>query len=218
MNNATKAQTAVNTRLLYFFDPLCGWCYGFSPVIRDIAATEDTISVEIVCGGMITGEREGPIGKQFADYILGAIPRVQEMTGVTFGEAYKDRIRDGSYYSSSVKPSIAIVVARELLPDQIVPFAADLQKAFYAEGKDVNGDTFYRDLAKAYGLDPQLFLDKMNDPAYKAKAEAEFARTQQFGVNGFPCLVTEWNGQYYMVSSGFATKSEVLETLKRIRQ
>jgi putative protein-disulfide isomerase len=215
---SSAAQTAATTRLLYFFDPLCGWCYGFSPIIRDIAANEDTISVEIVCGGMITGEREGPIGKEFADYILGAIPRVQAMTGVTFGDAYKERIRDGSYYNSSLKPSIAMMVAKELMPDKAVFFAADMQKAFYAEGKDVNSDAFYTDMAKGYGLDPQGFLSKMNDPAYKAKAEAEFERTSQFGVSGFPCVVTEWNGQYYMVSSGFATKADLMETLQRIRQ
>lgn len=213
---STNAQTDTTTRLLYFFDPLCGWCYGFSPVIRSLAAQQDTLPVEVMCGGMITGEREGPLGKQMADYILGVVPRLEGMTGVKFGEKYLDMIRDGSHYNSSVKPSIAVVIMKELHPDRALLFAADLQKISFSEGFDFNEDSTYREMAQRYALDVKDFMRRMADPVYKAKAESEFDLTKRFGITGFPCVVAQHKGQFFMVSSGFTPENELKATLQRI--
>ena len=212
----TLSQTDTTTRLLYFFDPLCGWCYGFSPVIRSLATQQDTLPVEVVCGGMITGEREGPLGKQMADYILGVVPRLEGMTGVKFGEKYLDMIRDGSHYNSSVKPSVAVVIMKELHPENALLFAADFQKISFSEGFDFNEDSTYRELASRYALDADDFMHRMGDAQYRAKAEAEFDLTKRFGVSGFPCVVARHKEQYFMVSSGYTSEEELKATLQRI--
>ena len=39
--------------LVYFADPMCSWCYGFSPVIREIADHfGERLPVEVVMGGL----------------------------------------------------------------------------------------------------------------------------------------------------------------------
>ena len=41
-------------RLVYFADPMCSWCYGFSPVITAIAERfEDRMPLQLVMGGAI---------------------------------------------------------------------------------------------------------------------------------------------------------------------
>lgn len=51
-------------KLHYFYDPLCGWCYGASPLLQAVAALPG-VSVEMHAGGMLD-ESEGrtitPIG------------------------------------------------------------------------------------------------------------------------------------------------------------
>ena len=44
--------------LLYIFDPLCGWCYGMTPVIQRVRTDmAGQIQVSVLSGGMVTGER-----------------------------------------------------------------------------------------------------------------------------------------------------------------
>jgi putative protein-disulfide isomerase len=218
MISANESQAQTKTRLLYFFDPLCGWCYGFSPVIKQIAEEgKDSLEVEAITGGMMTGEREGPLG-HFSSYILGAIPRVEEYTGVKFGEGYKKMIADSNHFSSSVKPCIAVNVAKMLKPEIGVAFASEIQQIHFAEGYDLNVDDTYKVLAERFGLNGEEFLKAMKEDKNKVLTEQEFARTQRFGVSGFPCLVAERNGQYYLVSSGFRKKEEVLEVLKNLEE
>ncbi len=67
--------------LLYLFDPLCGWCYGMSPVIRRVQEEfAGQLDVSVLCGGMVTGEQAGPIRHNWP-YISGALEQVQRVTG-----------------------------------------------------------------------------------------------------------------------------------------
>jgi putative protein-disulfide isomerase len=50
--------------IIYVFDPLCGWCYGFSPVIKQAYDTyKDKADFKVITGGMIIGDQISPIGK-----------------------------------------------------------------------------------------------------------------------------------------------------------
>ena len=43
-------------RLIYFADPMCSWCYGFSPVIAQIRQTFGrALPIEVVMGGLRPG-------------------------------------------------------------------------------------------------------------------------------------------------------------------
>ena len=44
--------------LIYFTDPMCSWCYGFSPVIDEIRrAYGDALPIRVVMGGLCLGPR-----------------------------------------------------------------------------------------------------------------------------------------------------------------
>src|SRR6476469_261652 len=98
-------------KFIYVYDALCGWCYGFSPVIKKVFEVyKDEADFEVISGGMVIGEREGFPDEQTSKYILGAIPRVEEMTGVKFSDGYKQKLADRTMYQSSLKPSVALAV------------------------------------------------------------------------------------------------------------
>ncbi|MEI9933445.1 MAG: thioredoxin domain-containing protein [Ferruginibacter sp.] len=43
--------------LIYCYDAYCGWCYGFSPVIKKIAQQyQKELDIEVLSGGMLIGE------------------------------------------------------------------------------------------------------------------------------------------------------------------
>ena len=53
--------------LHYVFDPLCGWCYGASPLV---AAARERLPVRLHAGGMMTGAQRQHITPQLRQYVL----------------------------------------------------------------------------------------------------------------------------------------------------
>ena len=71
-------------QLLYFADPMCSWCWGFSPVIHQIArAWQDSAPVIIHVGGLRAGNTQ-PMSDQQRLYILNHWFNVNEASGQPF--------------------------------------------------------------------------------------------------------------------------------------
>jgi hypothetical protein len=90
--------------IYYCYDAYCGWCYGFSPVIRRLfEAYKHLLAFEVLSGGMILPETPQPIGVM-ADYIREAYPTVEKHTGIKFGEDWLWHILnpDESYAYSKI--------------------------------------------------------------------------------------------------------------------
>ncbi len=191
--------------LYYIYDALCGWCYGFSPVIqRFYEHHRDELNFEVISGGMITGERAGPVG-EVAAYISEAYKQVESRTGVPFGKAFLEGILEkGKDIFTSVPPARAMTAFKQLRPGEQVPFAATLQKAIYFDGMAPEDMEGYADRAEEFGIDRSEYLRRLNaeDNAYAAREEFMF--TQQLGVQGFPMVVLRnEQEEYYLVSQGF---------------
>jgi len=191
-------------KLLYVYDALCGWCYGFGPVVEKIEKNyHGQVEVEIISGGMVMGSRVAPIGNM-ADYILEAIPRLERRTGIEFGEPYVELLKKGTYVTSSEKPSIALCVYKSFKKDSAVYYGHAIQTAFYKEAKDLNNDTLYADIAQKFGIDKEQFLVRMKDSVYLTQAHEEFKRATTLGVTGYPTLlVKQANGSYAKLSEGY---------------
>ena len=62
-------------QLVYFADPMCSWCYGFSPVIAALAERfEDRLPLQVVMGGLRAGNTE-PMRDKDRDYCARPGPR-----------------------------------------------------------------------------------------------------------------------------------------------
>src|SRR5258708_35840642 len=132
--------------LIYCYDAYCGWCYGFREVIKKIKSEyKNKLLVEVISGGMILPEEPVHISTT-AGYIKEGYKRVEEITGVKFGEDYLWHIKhpeQSDWYPDSEKPAIALCIFKEYFPDQQVNFAADLQYALHFEGRDLTDDEAY---------------------------------------------------------------------------
>ena len=206
--------------IIYCYDAYCGWCYGFSPVIRKIAETyADRIDFETLSGGMIPKASRQPIGKM-ADYILQAYPRVEEMTGIRFGEDYLWHLRHpdlSDWFPHSETPAIAMAVFREFHPDKTIAFAADLQFALHGEGRDLTDLEAYRHLLPAYDIPEEEFYQRMKDPAYLEKAQYDFSLVKQLRVNGFPAVLMQTGElQFYLLARGYTDYETLKQTIDAV--
>jgi putative protein-disulfide isomerase len=200
--------------IYYCYDAYCGWCYGFSPVIKKIAEEyKDRIAFEVLSGGMIITDEPRPIGAM-ASYIREAYKVVEERTQIRFGSDYLWHINnpeDSDWFPGSEKPAIAMCIFKEYYPERQVEFAADLQYGLHYEGRDLCDDEAYRHLLEKYGIPATEFYGSLHSEEYKEKAYYEFALCKQLQVTGFPAMLLQASeSKFYLLARGF-TEYEVLK-------
>jgi putative protein-disulfide isomerase len=196
----------MNNTLFYCYDAYCGWCYGFSPVMKKLAENYPALTIEVLSGGMILPEEPVPISVT-AGYIQKAYPTVEERTGIKFGADYLWHINNpdlSDWFPSSEKPAIALCIFKEIYPEKQVAFAADLQYALYGEGRDLTDNEAYRHLLEKYSIQPELFYERLSDDVYKEQAQYEFQLCKQLQVTGFPCvLLQNSETRFTLLSRGY---------------
>ncbi|AKQ46900.1 hypothetical protein TH63_16700 [Rufibacter radiotolerans] len=203
--------------LYYISDALCGWCFAMGPQVVQLQETYgDRFHFEVLSGGMMTGDRVGPIS-QMADYIKQVLPRLTEITGVTMGEAYvKGILGEGTYVSNSVPPAVALAIFKEVKPEEQVKYAKAIQDLHFKEGQDLNLVETYLPLAREAGLSEEQFRERFTDDQYRLLAQQEFAQVQAWGIEGFPAMIAQKGEELFLVARGFSKAEDVAEILEKI--
>ncbi len=204
--------------LIYCYDAYCGWCYGFSEVMKKINLQfKNVLEIEVLSGGMILPEEPVHIAATAA-YIKTAYKNVEELTGVKFGEDYLWHINhpnQSDWFPNSEKPAIALCIFKEYFPELQVGFAADLQYALHFEGRDLTDDEAYRHLLEKYNLPAEEFYEKLNDASYKEKANYEFALCKQLQVTGYPAVFLQVNDtKFFLLAKGYIDFETLSERIK----
>lgn len=208
----TNYSMAQKLTIYYVFDPLCGWCYGFTPVMIDFKEKhKDKFDFKIISGGMVVGLRVHPI-THMSSYISQAHKRVEDLTGVTFGEEFLNKtLYDSTVIMDSELPTRALLVFMKMKPDHAFEFAHDIQKALYYDGQNLSEKSTYGPLAAKYGIDSEYFINELRQEEYRQQAYEQFEQSNQLGVTGFPSVVLEHNSRKQKITSGYVSL-EKLET------
>ncbi len=206
--------------LIYCYDAWCGWCYGFSPLIKKFTDDyADRLNSDVLSGGMILPEVPTPI-KISAGYILKAYKHVEETTGIRFGEDYLWHIRnpeESDWYPNSEKPAIAMCIFKEFYPERAVEFAADLQYALNYEGRDLTDDEAYRHLLEKYSIQEEVFYSRLGSETYKEMAYYEFSLMKQLQVDGYPAVFIQTDElKFTMVARGFTDYDTLKERVDKV--
>ncbi len=206
--------------LIYCYDAYCGWCYGFSPVIKKIASDyKDKIDIEVLSGGMMIGENKMPI-KKISSFIQHSYKKVEALSGIKFGEDFLWHINNAEksdWVLNSEKPAIALGIFKEYYPEKQTDFASDLQYALNYQGRDLDDDEAYRHLLKQYHLPEAAFYTKLKSNEYKEKAFYEFALCKQLHVDSFPQLLLQTGeNKFYQIAKGYTTYQTVNAHIENI--
>jgi len=200
--------------LIYVFDPLCGWCYGFSPVSLKLKERfGDTLTYSVYTGGLVLGDRVGTVKENFG-FVFDTYKRIEELSGTMFGEGFKTNIlgKADTYVFNSAPPGKAFVIMKEMLPDSALEIAHAIQHGIYDDGKDLNQPGMYLEIADRFGLDTGMFSIRYNDTAYDSLLYNDFQMGQYYQAQGYPHVLLRKGEQYYLLTRGY----QGYENLERI--
>lgn len=178
--------------LRYYYDPLCGWCYGAAPLLCAVARL-DGLQLRLGAGGLMSGEKRQQVTPALRSHVMSHDQRIATVTGQAFGTAYFDGLlRDGQVVLDSTPPTQAILAVAAL---GACPLAMlhQLQKAHYQEGLRITETSVLMAAAVIVGVDGDAFLAEFERQQMPVEVHIRNSRKEMadFGLNGFPALLLE---------------------------
>lgn len=200
MANVASPPTNPQRRVIYFADPMCSWCWGFAPVIASI---QDMLGawapISVVMGGLRPGTTHAMRDKDKAA-VRHHWEAVHQETGQPFDFSLFDR--DDFVYDT--EPACrAVVAVRSVAPEQALSYLQSVQRAFYAEGRDVTNAGTLADIAGGFGIDAGAFAGMFDAPDMAAATRADFKLTQSAGISGFPSVILQQDDDFAPLTAGY---------------
>jgi len=189
--------------LIYAYDPLCGWCFGFHPVVKKLAARfEDDLNIEVVAGGLAIGDNAQTIAEGYS-FILSGLRQVEQKTGVQFGENFKLLAEEGSYFYNSEPSCRAQTVVNYLAHEHALKFAGKLQYALFVDGKNLNEWDTFAALMDELSIDSKEAKVLFESPEISQKNSENFEWCKKNGASAFPTLLLKIGDEFGVMSRGY---------------
>lgn len=176
----------MDREIIVVVDPMCSWCWGFSPVLTEMASEYGArVPISVLVGGLRPLTQE-PMDETMKAEIRHHWEDVNKASGQPFDFSFFDR--DGFVYDT--EPACrAVVTVRTLKPEAVLSYLAALHRAFYQENIDITDDGNLEELAGNEGVDPNAFTKVFSSRQMIYDTAADFHRSHALGVRGFPTVL-----------------------------
>ncbi|MFH1806436.1 MAG: DsbA family protein [Pseudomonadota bacterium] len=208
------------THITYLFDPLCGWCYGASPVMDKLSALPD-FTIQYIPTGLFAGEGARPMDAGFAAYAWSNDQRISRLTGQVFSEDYRRRIlADHTHMFDSGPATLAITAVALFDAARVQETIKAIQHARYVEGRDTTNMIVLADILKDLDLEKAaeriLAPDKTLHDSYRQNLQMARTAMHRFNIQGVPALIvgTSKNRRALGASALFTDMATLLASLK----
>ena len=200
----------MNKKILWYIaDPMCSWCWGFAPIIKEVRLNySENLKIELVMGGLRSGKLAMASGQRAE--ILNHWKAVNERTGQPF--SFEGAMPEGFIYDT--EPSCRGIVAMSLInPSLVFTLLESIQFGFYVEQKDVTNPKVLAQLAGKIGVDMDLYLQAFESDEVKNKVSNHFDKVRQWGVNSFPTIAVQNAAGYSVLNRGYCLPDELFQKI-----
>lgn len=208
MSTALSASNQKDT-LIYVGDPMCSWCYGFTPELQQIKDAFPEAHFVMVMGGLRAHGQESM--EDLSAFLWEHWKEVQKASGQKFNFAI---LKASNFYYDTEPACRAVALVRSLYPEYEFAFFKALQQAFYFDNLDpTDVDTFLKILTDLK-LDTKEFEKTFKRQVAKEMVEQDFQTAAALQATGFPSLYAVINGKYYKATSGYQKAEKIIHLLK----
>ena len=176
--------------ITYLLDPLCGWCYGASPVLQQLGQLPG-MQLELAPTGLFAGAGGRTLDAEFAQYAWANDMRIQKLTGQRFSGVLGER---GSRFDSTA-PTLALTAVLRNAPERELEALKVLQEARYVHALDTGDMAVVAQLLREMQLDAAADLLLADDAQLLAANAARLVKAQglkqAFGAQGVPALIVK---------------------------
>ncbi|MDB1124946.1 DsbA family protein [Vibrio algarum] len=176
-------------KIHYFYDPMCGWCFGATSLMEAVNAHE-SIDLEMHPGGMIQRREMDP---SFRQMVLSHDKKIEALTGQKFGQSYKDRVTSEQSVILDSYITAKAVAAAQSVSKAGFAMLKGIQTAHFQKGLDVSSLDTLKLIVTELKIDDSRWHEVManKDTNITSLISESQALMQQWQVQGFPTLILE---------------------------
>jgi putative protein-disulfide isomerase len=214
VNSPDSAQSAralpdAGPALIYVGDPMCSWCWGIAPALRQLQqfCGQRQLPLRVVVGGL-RADGGDPWTGQFRQFLAHHWQQIATLTG----QPFSFRLLDWESFDYDTEPACrAVVTARILLDGDVLEFFSAVQRKFYVANKDPKQIDFYRSICADAGLDFVEFARRFESDDVRARTRDDFQLSRNWGVSGFPTIILRTREELIPVTTGYSTFDKMRE-------
>jgi len=203
----------------YWYDPLCGWCYGAALILAELAATP-AVTVQPQPTGLFSGDGARRMDAEFPDYAWAHDQRIERLTGQPFSADYRQRVLGAHGRFDSHAANVALTAVARADAAAELPALHVIQKARYLEGRDITSPAILADVLSEHGLAAAGVRAPDAELLHATEARVRDARQlmRTHAVQGTPALLAFRHGHIHLLGPdlifrGAAALLEALEPL-----
>lgn len=208
--------------ILAFTDPVCTWCWGSEPVLRQLEAWYgDSVHIRYVMGGLVEDIRA------FHDRAndIGGDP---ELSNAQIGRHWLEAserhgmpVRTEGFRlftaeTISTYPQNIAFKAAELTNSNLAArYLRRIREASAAEARETGRQEVLIELASEIGLDIATFIGHLNDGSAERAFREDLEMTRSYGVRGFPTFLFRYGSKELMLRGYQSIRSmqAIIDTL-----
>ncbi|MCJ8167491.1 DsbA family protein [Pontibacter sp. E15-1] len=186
--------------LLYVTNPMCAWCYGFTPVVRRLHALWHGRLKVKVCFGDVQATAAEPLSRQEKGSMAVSWHRVQEEAYLPFDFRFFTR---ADFVYNTEPACRALLCVRLLRPVLTLEVLRAFHSAFYADGLDLKDTAVLVHLVGLFGIRENLFLALFESDEIMRQLEEEFDYVDELGADTFPSLFLQTKQGFEKLADGY---------------
>lgn len=198
--------------LYYIHDPMCSWCWGFTPVLKALtAALPRGLGLRRLLGGLAPDSAQ-PMPEPMRLQLQATWRRIQQLipgTEFNFDFWTRNTPRRATY------PACRAVIAARLQGEVYDPLMTQaIQRAYYLQARNPSEESTLMELAGELGLDTAAFGRDLRSKAVERCFAEERRLAAELGARGFPSLVLETGGRRVPVPIDYTDAAPMLAAVE----
>lgn len=198
----------ISRKLIYYADPMCPWCWGFSPVVKEIQERyRDHFHFSYVVGGLRTGEKVTAVNTESKEYIRDHWECAMYESGQPFDLEFVEEMEFAYDTEHSCR---AVVAMRQIKPGSEFDFDKRLQEEFYTNKKNPTIIETFIEIAGSLGVTEDEFRIAYFSTEVERALLSDFEQAQKLHRKILPTLILETEGERTLIASGFTSHKKVI--------
>ena len=178
----------MSTTLIYCYDPMCSWCWGFKPTWKQLnqqlapLIEQGQLVIEYRAGGLAP-DSDQPMPTEMQTKLQSVWRNIQQQLGTEFNFGFWQQCQPRR---STYPACRACLVARQF--DQEEAMISQIQQAYYLNASNPSDLDTLTQCATNLGIQPEAFIEQMEKVQQQQLLEQEVLQARQLGLNSFPSL------------------------------
>ncbi|UTW50181.1 DsbA family protein [Bacterioplanoides sp. SCSIO 12839] len=204
------------TTLIYCYDPMCSWCWGFKPVWQRLQEmlqpqiTQGELIIEYRVGGLAR-DSDQPMPETMQNMLQDTWRNIRQQLGTEFNF---DFWHDCQPRRSTYPACRACLVARKHgLEEKMIE---QIQHAYYLNAQNPSNNSTLKQCAHNIGIEGDIFDASLKEIEANQTLEREIRGARQLGLNSFPSLALMKNEQVIHIALDYHDANVMAERIQQV--